>query len=109
MPGSWIDCEITIATAATRATGTSARRGSSVSLDVSQGPTRTTRAIPDVVGLARADAVSELRAAGFRVQVFTEPTPDEAEDGLVVRQEPGAGRRAAPGSAVTLYVGEFSP
>jgi eukaryotic-like serine/threonine-protein kinase len=93
----------------TPAGGTSARRGSSVALDVSQGPAQTTRAIPDVVGLPRADAVAELRDAGFRVQVFTEPTPDEAEDGLVVRQEPGAGRRAARGSAVTLYVGDFSP
>ena len=87
-------------------TGGVARRGSSVGLDVSEGPRPPAREpVPDVVGLTQAEASSELRAAGFRVTVFREATPDPAEEGVVIRQEPAAARQAPRGSTVTVYVG----
>lgn len=63
--------------------------------------------IPDLVGLTQADASAELEAAGFSVSVVPEPTSDPGEEGLVLRQDPPAGR-AAPGSQVTTAVGELT-
>lgn len=91
------------------AAGTAARRGANVRLNVSEGPQPTARvAISDVVGLTQAEARRELTTAGFRVRVFDEPTPDPAEVGFVVRQEPQAGRRAPRGAEVAIYVGRTS-
>lgn len=91
----------------TPAAGTRARSGATVILRVSQGSQpRPARAVPDVAGLTEAEARTQLRAAGFRVQVFTAPTPDPSEEGLVIRQTPAAGRRVSAGSTVTIYVGE---
>ncbi len=87
--------------------GTSVRPGASVRLNVSEGPAPGTRmAVPDVVGLREQEARRELTASGFRVRVLREPTPDPAEEGVVVRQEPQAGRRAPRGAQITIYVGE---
>ena len=89
--------------------GARVRRGATVRLSVSQGPSAgPLRSVPDVVGLAQDEAAAELRSAGFRVRVFTEPTPDPEEEGLVIRQTPGAGRRVPSSAVVTIYVGELS-
>lgn len=90
------------------AAGRDARRGSTVLLRVSSGPNAARVAVPDVVGLTTQEAAAELRAAGFQVEVFTEQTPDAAEEGLVIRQEPGASRQAPRGALVTIYVGRFT-
>ena len=90
------------------AAGTQARRGSYVHVNVSEGPQPQPRqAIPDVAGLDEQTARRELLQAGFRVQSFLEPTPDPAEEGIVIRQEPSAGTRAPRGALVTIYVGEL--
>ena len=61
-----------------------------------------TKAVPNVVGQRAASAVSQLKAAGFRVQetsaVSKKPT------GTVLAQTPGAGKRIAGGSTVTIQV-----
>jgi len=61
-----------------------------------------TNAVPNVVGQRAASAVSELKADGFRVQetsaVSKKPT------GTVLAQTPGAGKRIAAGSTVTIQV-----
>jgi serine/threonine-protein kinase len=89
--------------------GTRVRRGATVRLSVSQGPSAgQLRSVPDVVGLTEDEATAELRSAGFRVRVFTESTPDPDEEGLVIRQTPGAGRRVPSTAVVTIYVGESS-
>ena len=89
--------------------GARVRRGTTVRLSVSQGPSAgPLRSVPDVVGLTQDEAAAELRSAGFRVRVFAEPTPDPEEEGLVIRQTPGAGRRVPSSAVVTIYVGEPS-
>ena len=89
--------------------GTTARRGANVQVNVSEGPRQRPRAsVPDVIGLTEQEARQELTRAGFTVRVFTEPTPDPAENELVVRQEPVAGQSAPRGSQITIYIGEFT-
>ncbi len=41
------------------------------------------------------------------MQVRDRPTTDEAEDGNVVEQRPGARTQVRPGSTVTIFVGRF--
>jgi serine/threonine-protein kinase len=90
--------------------GATVTRGTSVRLNVSEGPRPQERVVlPDVLGLTEQEAVDALEAAGFVVEVIAEPTPDEAEHGIVLRQEPESGARAPRGALVTIYVGEFVP
>jgi serine/threonine-protein kinase len=89
--------------------GTTVRRGSQVRLNVSEGPDPAARTtVPDVIGLTEEEAVADLEAAGFQVEVFEEDTPDQAEEGLVIRQEPEGGSRAPRGALITVYVGRFT-
>jgi beta-lactam-binding protein with PASTA domain len=85
--------------------GTEARKGASVRLSVSSGPTRL--AVPDLTGLDEESARLELLNAGFDVRLADESTTDPAQDGLVLRQTPAAGTQAAEGAVVTLTVGRY--
>jgi penicillin-binding protein 1A len=66
--------------------------------------------VPEVVGMARADAIDALEARGFEVEVVTEwrcepADPDcEADPGRVWTQNPTAGKEAEEGSTVTIWV-----
>jgi serine/threonine-protein kinase len=92
--------------------GTRAARGTSVTIDVSQGPTTTTtpttptrppgKRIPNVVGLAQRVAVARLQSAGFRVDSY--PAASTRPRGTVTAQRPAGGTRAAPSSVVRLDV-----
>jgi beta-lactam-binding protein with PASTA domain len=85
--------------------GADVRKGTSVELRVSTGP--TDGAVPDVMGMDEQSATLELESAGFEVRVVDEPTTDPAQDGLVVRQMPAGGSNAARGAVVTLTVGRL--
>jgi eukaryotic-like serine/threonine-protein kinase len=84
-----------------------ASRGSSVTLSVSQGPTTVT--VPDVSFQAVPDARATLRAAGFRVSVRRQDTDDETLDGIVMSQNPPGNTEADPDSLVTITVGTYVP
>jgi serine/threonine-protein kinase len=102
---------------------TAAKRGDHVLVTVSRGPPKAKQGggkksgggpgavaatpIPDVTGEDESSATQDLEAAGFDVQAVDQETTDESEDGLVVGQDPSAGRQAAAGSQVTIYVGRF--
>ena len=75
--------------------------GSVVTLFVSNGP--STVRVPDVVGLAEADARRRLRRAELRADVERESSTSVA-DGTVIRTDPGPGRPAERDSAVTVFV-----
>ena len=75
--------------------------GSVVTLFVSNGP--STVRVPDVVGLAEADARRRLRRAELRADVDRESSTSVAE-GTVIRTDPGPGRPAERDSAVTVFV-----
>ncbi|HET9506625.1 MAG TPA: Stk1 family PASTA domain-containing Ser/Thr kinase [Gaiellaceae bacterium] len=87
--------------------GSEQGRGSTVTLQVSQGP--STQAIPDVTSQDVAQARQTLRDLGFRVRVQQEDTEDESLDGLVISQDPPGGTELEPNTVVTLIVGRFIP
>ncbi len=79
--------------------------GATISLSVSKGPTTST--VPDVTSLAQADALTQLRASGFKVHIVAQPVGDPDQDGIVQTQDPAGSAKAKPGSTVTIAVGKF--
>jgi eukaryotic-like serine/threonine-protein kinase len=86
--------------------GTYQPPGATVTLTVSRGPTTST--VPDVTSISQADAITQLRASGFKVQVVSQPVTDPNQDGIVQTQDPAGNTKAPPGSTVTIAVGKFS-
>jgi serine/threonine-protein kinase len=84
--------------------GTYQAPGATITLSVSKGPTTST--VPDVTSLSQSDAIAQLRASGFKVQVVTQPVNDPNQDGIVQTQDPTG--EAPPGSTVTIAVGKFT-
>ncbi|HET7856389.1 MAG TPA: Stk1 family PASTA domain-containing Ser/Thr kinase [Gaiellaceae bacterium] len=87
--------------------GSSAARGSTVTLSVSKGP--KTSAIPDVTSQDEDTARATLERSGFEVVVEDEQTTDPGSDGLVLSQDPPGGTKAKPGTTVTIVVGRLVP
>ena len=85
--------------------GTQADRGDEVTIVVAQEPEQVS--VPNVEGLSQADAVAALRDAGLQPSVRERATEDEAEDGTVLEQRPGAGTDVDAGDSVILIVGVF--
>ena len=80
--------------------GKSVPQGTKVKLVVSNGPPGV--AMPDVTGLAAADAVRALQARGLKPKL--QQIASSQAPGTVVGQSPAAGKRAKRGTAVTLQV-----
>jgi serine/threonine-protein kinase len=74
--------------------GTMAPKGTTITMQVSTGPTSV--AIPNTIGQTRENGTAALTGAGFNVTVN-----GCAPGGLIVSQSP-AGGEAPPGSAVTI-------
>ena len=87
------------------AAGTQAKRNSTVTIVVSQGPGNVT--VPDVTGDDEKQAESALNAVGLGVNVDETDTSNSDEDGIVLDQFPGGGTSAKPGDTVTIRVGNF--
>jgi beta-lactam-binding protein with PASTA domain len=87
--------------------GAAVQEGRLVTLQVSTGPAQLS--VPHVAGLSESAAVAELSAAGFAVDAVDEATSDPAQNGLVLRQSPAAGTRAAEGATVTITVARHVP
>src|SRR5215208_268504 len=75
-------------------------RGQVVSLTVSNGPSSV--AVPNLVSLSEADAITALTDAGLRADVFQVPSTQKA--GKVVAQNPTAGEKVPKASTVRLNV-----
>jgi eukaryotic-like serine/threonine-protein kinase len=86
--------------------GSTAAKGSTVTLQVSRGP--VTSAVPDVTNQDVSIARTTLEAAGFRVRTVIEDTDDPTLDGIVTSQDPIGGTQANPNTIVTLFVGRFT-
>jgi serine/threonine-protein kinase len=82
-----------------------ASKGSTVTLSVSNGPTTTP--LPDVAGQALADARATLTAAGFKFTVTFQDTDQEVYDGIVLTQDPPGNTQQDPQTIVTLFVGRY--
>ncbi len=85
--------------------GSEASKGSTVTLQVSEGP--QTSEVPDVTSQDAASARSQLQSSGFRTRVVREDTEDLSLDGLVISQDPAGGTELEPGETVTIVVGRF--
>jgi serine/threonine-protein kinase len=88
------------------AAGADVDDGAAVALTVSSGP--GTAAVPDVVGLTRADAEAALADAGL-VPASVLQYDLTAPVGEVVDQLPAAGEQATPGTQVGLMVSRGRP
>jgi eukaryotic-like serine/threonine-protein kinase len=85
--------------------GTEVTKGTRVRLLVSQGPQQVT--VPDVTGLSRESAESQLRDADLTVAV-DEQESDEPE-GDVISQSPAGGTQVERGETVTITVSTGRP
>ncbi|HYH48351.1 MAG TPA: Stk1 family PASTA domain-containing Ser/Thr kinase, partial [Acidimicrobiia bacterium] len=88
------------------AAGTAVDKGSTVQLIISSGKEQVR--VPNVVGLSRTDATTELQNAGFQVVVLEVTSLDPSNAGRVIAQRPSADSRADRGSTVTISVGKFA-
>ncbi len=84
--------------------GTSVAMGSAVNLVVSRGPEPDPVAVPDVIGMAEAEAVAAIEAADLAVGALTQDYSDTVPEGHVISQDPAGGAQVLPGSAVNLLV-----
>jgi eukaryotic-like serine/threonine-protein kinase len=80
--------------------GTEVERGTRVRLFISSGPEEVT--VPDVVGLSRDSAESQLDGKGLEV-VVQEVSSDKPKD-EVITQSPSGGTRLQKGDRVTITV-----
>jgi eukaryotic-like serine/threonine-protein kinase len=83
------------------AAGTPAPKGSQVTYVVSKGPEMAV--VPDVVGMTKADALSSLSQAGFKVDT-TSAYSSTVDSGKVISQNPSGGGAYAAKSTVTIRV-----
>ena len=86
--------------------GSESSRGSTVTLEVSRGP--STLAVPDVTTQDVSIAQTVLENAGFRTRVAFEDVDTPDLDGIVMSQDPVGGSQAKVDSLVTLFVGRFT-
>ncbi|MGD9954453.1 MAG: PASTA domain-containing protein, partial [Candidatus Nanopelagicales bacterium] len=78
--------------------------GTPVDIVVSNGKVK----VPNVVGSSEAQAQSDLRNAGFDVEVIQLETSNQPE-GTVLAQSPQAGTVAVRGTLVTITVAKAPP
>jgi serine/threonine-protein kinase len=86
--------------------GTSVTKGTSVDLQVSNGPQPVS--ITDVVGYSASQAIQTLQGEGFKVVPTYQTVSDQSEDGVVLAQDPPGNSQATKGSTVTLTIGQYS-
>jgi len=84
--------------------GARAQRGSTVQVNVAEGPNPgNPTQVPDVGGEDQATATSDLQDAGFQV-VVVETSRGSGASGTVIEQQPTAGTTIASGDYVAIYV-----
>lgn len=91
----------------TPAAGEPIDQNTSVTLVIGNADPADTIAVPDVVGLRRDEAQEKLKEAGLAVGEFS--TRPGNEPGLILSQDPVAGVRVAPGTAVSLVIAAQAP
>lgn len=82
--------------------GTALTPGAGLTLVVSRGA--PTIPIPDLLGMASADARTRLELEGLQLGTVTRRRTSEAAPGTVVGQRPAANTLAAPGTVVDIVV-----
>lgn len=85
--------------------GAVVNKGSRVTITVSKGPAQAV--VPGVEGFTTSQARQTIGDRGFSTSVREETVTDEANDGIVLRQSPGAGTKLTKGKAVVITVGKL--
>lgn len=85
--------------------GTTAKKGSTIRVNISSGPGNGT--IPDVTGLTEEEATQMILANGFKVGDVSPGASDE-EEGKVYDQSPKGGTAAKEGTTVDLKISDGS-
>jgi len=80
-------------------------QGSTVTLFVSNGKVKE---VPDVTGLSKAEAETEITDSGFTPSVRTRATDQPDEDGTVLSQSPSGGSKRKENATVTITVGKLT-
>jgi beta-lactam-binding protein with PASTA domain len=94
--------------AAHPAAGARVRKGSTVTLDISNGPPPITEVeVPALAGLPAEEA--QARLANIGLSSHTAAVSSEARPGLVIDTRPAAGAKVARGANVTLEVSKVTP
>jgi len=84
--------------------GTSAKKGSKVTITVSTGVEQVT--VPNVVGQNETNATSTLQGRGLDVETTTKPVSGgDPNVGRVISQDPASGTKVDKGSSVKIVVG----
>ncbi len=86
--------------------GTLISTNTSVTLEV--GEEAETVSVPDVIGLEQSKAETQLKNAGFKVEIKEQDDPTVPE-GQVISQDPASGKQAEKGSTVTIIVSTGPP
>ncbi len=84
--------------------GVSLDAGSTVTIRVSKGRDEVT--VPSVIELSESQARRDIQAAGLRVQVNYQVSPD---DDVVLTQDPLPGQKVKRDTVVTIWVGKAPP
>ncbi len=84
--------------------GRRVEKGAPVDIVLSAGPEPSLVVVPDLTGLAVADAERALSSVGLAMGSAKEEYREGVAPGLVAAQTPAAGELAAPGSAVDVVV-----
>jgi serine/threonine-protein kinase len=102
-----IDSDLPADTVVTQdpAGNTTATKGATVTLSVSNGPQLVP--VPDVTQLDVATARTTLQVSGFKSNVLREDTDDVTLDGVVILQDPPGNTQADPETTITLTVGRY--
>jgi serine/threonine-protein kinase len=82
--------------------GTALAPGAGLTVVVSRGA--PTIPVPDLLGMASADARTKLETQGLQLGTVTRRRTGEGSPGTVVAQSPAAGTLAAPGTVVDIVV-----
>ncbi|MCD8055084.1 MAG: Stk1 family PASTA domain-containing Ser/Thr kinase [Lachnospiraceae bacterium] len=83
--------------------GTTADKGSTVSLIISAGPATVTVDVPDVTGLTKSKAVEKLENLGLKVTT-SEAASDTVSEGLVISQSVDEGTEVEEGTSISIVV-----
>jgi serine/threonine-protein kinase len=86
--------------------GSDAAAGSTVVLTIAAPPATVT--VPLVVGQTLANARSTLQGDNLGETSTTQAVTDQAQDGVVLSQDPAGGKSVKPGTQVKLVVGTYT-
>lgn len=86
------------------AIGTSAKKGSTVTLIVSAGPAVKKVTVPDITGRTESSAISRLEDNNLKAGSISYESSDSVSKGLVISQSPSAGSEVSENSSVSFVI-----